>query len=385
MTGIQYIMKKAQAKASAPAKGRKTNRSKKNSSRLDFALENLRIKPASTFRGADMSSSPNNGQAVSIPAGTGMVRRINNPQQRGLANGDLIIRHREYIADVGPVGGVTPLYSQSSFSINPGLPGTFPWLSGVAQRFESYRFNKLKFDFETESASTATGSTILSLDYDASDAPPTTKTQAMAFRSSVRSPLWSNCQLTCLSEDLNKQKSYFVRKGANPTATDIKLYDVGNLSVGFQGTASLLQVGELYVEYECLLMTPQLGIAGQGEAVWGAFTGSSNAAPAATVTGVLPATVVSTGTTTSVTTWTFTQPWQGILAALVQGTGLAGSVTFGGTATSSLTGSTINTATTSLSFYGVISANIGQTFILTLGDSTISLSDFDFAQSGTSF
>lgn len=373
-------MNKALPKASAPAKGKKTNKSKKNTSQLRSQRENLRVKPDFAFnRGSDMS------QSVAAPAATGMVRRINNPQQRGLANGDLIIRHREYIADVGPVAGTTPSYSQTSFSVNPGLPGTFPWLSGVAQRFESYLFRRLKFDFETESASTAVGSTILSLDYDASDAPPTTKTQAMAFRSSVRSPLWSNCQLTCLDEDLNKQKSYFVRKGANPTSTDIKLYDTGTLSVGFQGTSSSTQVGELYVEYEVLLMTPQLGIAGQGEAVWGAFTGSSNSAPAAVVTGVLPATVVSTGTTTSVTTWTFTQPWQGIVAALIQGTGLAGSVTFGGTATSSLTGATINTGTTSLSFYGVLSANSGQTFSITLGDTTITLSEFDFAQSGTSF
>lgn len=368
-------MNKAQPKASAPVRGKKNKSSKKNSSRNKFSIENLGLRPSSTFNtGSDMS------QSVNAPVATGMVRRINNPAQKGLANGDLIVKHREYVSDIN--GSVA--FNANPFSINPGLPGLFPWLSGVAQRFESYKFRRLKFDFETESPTSATGTALLSLDYDASDASPTTKTQAMAYRSSVRSPVWSNCQLSSLQEDLDKRTSFFVRKGAAPTGTDIKLYDVGNLNVCTMGQANSNVVGELYVEYDILLMTPQLGVAGQGEAVWGAFTGTSNASPYATVTGVLPATVASTGTTTSVTTWTFTQPWQGVVAGTLIGTGLSGT-TSGGTATSALENSTTNNAETQQTTYGVINALAGQTFVLTSLNSTISLSQVDFAQSGTSF
>jgi hypothetical protein len=60
-----------------------------------------------------------------------------------------------------------------------------------------------------------------------------------------------------MSEDLNKQKSYFVRPGSAPVGTDIKLYDVGNLYVITSGvTTSGGTCGELYVEYDVLLMTP---------------------------------------------------------------------------------------------------------------------------------
>jgi len=337
-------------------------------------------KPSQLRRhGSSFPSAPDLSQSVQAPVSLGRVRRTNNPLQRGLANGDLIVSHREYILDVP--GSVA--FAATSNSVNPGLPGLFPWLSGVAQRFESYQFEKLKFDFETEAATSATGTALLALDYDASDAAPTSKTQAMAYRSSVRSPAWSNCQLTSLKEDLSKQKSYFVRRGAVPASADVKLYDVGNLNVCTIGQANTNIIGELYVEYTVRLMTPQLGIAGQGESVWGNFQGTVNSAPMAqTITGNLPAAVGSTGTTTSVTTWTFSQPWQGIVTVLLDGTGLS-TATFTGTATSSLTSQVVNAAATSYMGFGPLSAAIGQTFIVTAGNTTITLGIADFAQSGS--
>jgi hypothetical protein len=275
-------------------------------------------------------------------------------------------------------------FSATQNSINPGLPGLFPWLSGVAQRFESYVFEALKFDYETESATSATGTALLALDYDASDAAPTTKTQAMAYRSSVRSPAWSNCQLTSLKEDLAKQKSYFVRRGAVPANADVKLYDVGNLNVCTIGQANANTIGELYVEYRVRLMTPQLGLAGQGESVWGNYQGTVNSAPfAQTITGNLPAAVGSTGSTTSVTTWTFSQPWQGVVSLLIEGTGLGTTLAFSGTATSSLTGGVTNSTSTAEAGFGVLTAAIGQTFIITVSDTTITLGEVNFAQSGS--
>jgi len=343
-----------------------------------------RIPNPPRFRGQSQGFAfpitPDLSQSVAAPVSLGKVRRTNDPLQRGLANGDLIVSHREYILDVP--GSVA--FSVTQNSVNPGLPGLFPWLSGVAQRFESYKFEALKFDFETESATSATGTALLALDYDASDAAPTSKTQAMAYRSSVRSPAWSNCQLTSLSEDLNKQKSYFVRRGAVPASADVKMYDVGNLNVCTIGQANTNIIGELYVEYRIRLMTPQLGIAGQGESIWGNFQGTVNTAPfAQTIAGNLPAAVGSTGSTTSVTTWTFSQPWQGLVTLIVDGTGLSTS-TFTGTATSSITTQVVNAGATSYMTSGPLSAAIGQTFIVTVSDTTISLGIANFAQSGTS-
>jgi len=118
-------------------------------------------------------------------------------------------------------------------------------------------FSKLNFVYETEQSSSLAGTLLLSVDYDASDAPPTSKQQAMAAKGSVRSPLWSSCTHRSVVADMRKQKSYFVRSGLLPANSDVKEYDTGNLSAITQGSTATTVVGELYVEYTVQLMTPQ--------------------------------------------------------------------------------------------------------------------------------
>jgi hypothetical protein len=60
-----------------------------------------------------------------------------------------------------------------------------------------------------------------------------------------------------MNEDLKKNKSNFVRIGPQPPNTDIKTYDIGNLFVISQGVSTPgATLGELYVEYTVVLMTP---------------------------------------------------------------------------------------------------------------------------------
>jgi len=199
------------------------------------------------------------GEMASAPVAMGKVSRTGKPDLRSLRNGDCRIKHREYIQDVVAATGNPSAFSVSLLAINPGQSAVFPWLSQVAQRFESYKFDMLKFCYETEAPSSLGGTLVLAVDYDASDPAPTNKQQALAYRGSVRSPPWEACCHTSLKEDLSKLKSHFVRPGAIPPSTDIKLYDVGNLDVITQGvTTSGAACGELYVEYDVLLMTPVL-------------------------------------------------------------------------------------------------------------------------------
>jgi hypothetical protein len=174
-----------------------------------------------------------------------------------LRNGDCHIVHREYVAEVLAQASSPSTYQVSQFPINPGQSQLFQWLSNIAQNFESYRFRKLRFCYETEAPSSLGGSLILAIDYDASDAAPLSKQQMLAYRGSVRSAPWTECEHSSIGEDLNKQKSYYVRPGVQPAGTDIKMYDVGNLWVATQGvTTGGATCGELYVEYDVLLMTP---------------------------------------------------------------------------------------------------------------------------------
>jgi hypothetical protein len=191
------------------------------------------------------------------PVATSKNIKTQRPNMRTMKNGDCHIIHREYVSDINASSGPPSVFSVTPFAVNPGQSSTFQWLSKVAANFESYKFNKLKFDYETEAPTSLGGTLMLTLDYDATDPAPVSKQQAMAYRGSVRSAPWTPCCHSSIHEDLSKNKTYFVRPGSQPANTDIKLYDVGNLFVMSKGvTTADAALGELYVDYDVMLMTP---------------------------------------------------------------------------------------------------------------------------------
>jgi hypothetical protein len=230
-----------------------------------------------------LSAAPSRFAAVSRTK----VIRTNRPQIMGMRNGDCRIVHREYIQDITAGVGAPSAFKVDSIPINPGQSQTFPWLSSVARNFESYKFRKLRFCYETEAPSSLGGTLILAVDYDASDAQPATKLVAMAYRNSVRSAPWEPCCHSSMDEDLNKLKSNYIRTGSQPANTDIKLYDIGNLFVCSQNVTTTIAVcGELYVEYDVDLITPSYElVVGSGTLQGGAITivaAPFGAAPVAT-------------------------------------------------------------------------------------------------------
>jgi hypothetical protein len=318
-------------------------------------------------------SVPN--RSVSAPVAQAKVITTNKQKMSYLPNGDCIITHREYLQDIA--GSVA--FTAVSVPVQPGLVASAPWLSAIAQRYESYQFESLSYLYETEQATSATGTLALVLDYDASDTGPSSKTQALSYRSSVRSAPWAPCRLTAASEDLHKRKTYFVRNGANPANTDIKLYDVGNLFICTIGQANTNTLGELYIEYRIRLMTPQMSDAGLGEALSSLYTGTTNAAPYVYLQGNAPVNVVSTGTTTSLTTLTFTQPMEGIITTYTVGTTLA-VTTLGGTGQISQSSEVINGANTQRSLIAFFKATPGQTVTISQPNATISSSTATIGQ-----
>jgi hypothetical protein len=165
------------------------------------------------------------------------------------------VRHREYISDVAGVVG----FSTTTYAVNPGIAATFPWLSTVADRYESYKFHKLHFIFETDKSASTDGSVQGLIDFDAADSAPTTKAFFMGHANAVRSAVWQEFRFDARAKDLHKfAAERYVRTGALASNLDIKTYDVGNYFMGAAGCADTSVVGELYVEYDVELTTPQL-------------------------------------------------------------------------------------------------------------------------------
>jgi len=230
----------------------------------------------STWRDDPPKMTQSGSMSKAAPVARTRIVKTGTPKMMTMRNGDCLIAHREYIQDITANTGSPSTFQATQFALNPGQVATFPWLSNVAKNFESYRFKKLKFHYETEAPSSLGGSLVQSIDYDATDAAPLTKQQAMAYRNAVRSAPWEPCCHTSAREDMAKQKSYFVRAGALPVGTDIKMYDTGNLFVCTQNVTTASAVcGELYVEYEVELLTP----------IWENLSGTSGVLYAAGTTG----------------------------------------------------------------------------------------------------
>lgn len=169
------------------------------------------------------------------------------------------VTHREFI---GNVIGSTAFAIAASFAVNPGLLASFPWLSGIAQNWETYKFRYLRLCYYTRTGTGVPGSVILAHDPDASDAAPSTEAVMTTYESCAEDAPWKDICLVTKAmalHELGPRK--FVRTGALAANQDIKLYDAGNLFVGtVDGTA--VAWGKLWVEYDIDLFTPQLPPAG---------------------------------------------------------------------------------------------------------------------------
>lgn len=173
------------------------------------------------------------------------------------------IMEDEYIAEV--IGGATGAnFNNTAYVINPGQVSTFPWLSKIAAQWEKYHFNSLEFYYKPEVTGFATagqsGKVIMSVDFDASDAPPSSKQQMEDTMPhvdgmpavSIRMPLTAR-QMHALYPTL------YVRPGGLPGASDIKTYDAGNLNIATQGlNSNTATLGELRVKYNVTLSVPVL-------------------------------------------------------------------------------------------------------------------------------
>jgi len=173
----------------------------------------------------------------------------------------IILRHREYIADVSS----TAAFTSTVYAINPGLNGSFPYLSTIAQAFQEYEFKGLAYEFKSTSAdalnstNTALGSVSMAIQY---------RTDANAFvdKQQLLNEMWavdgkpSDNNLIfveCAPMD-NPFKVQYVRGSAVPSGQDAKMYDLGKLTVATYGSQATAVVGELWATYEIVLRKPQL-------------------------------------------------------------------------------------------------------------------------------
>lgn len=192
-------------------------------------------------------------QRRGVAAAYAQNQRSREPKISGNARSTRI-KHRELIDTIpGSVG----FDVHDSYNINPGLSSTFPWLSSQAAGWEQYRFHALKFEYITRAPTSATGSVILSPDYDPQDAPPSSELVAMSYRDASEDAPWKDQAVKLEPSSMYPLGPRKYIRSANIPYTDIKTYDSGVMHVSTVGQAGTDSIGKLFVEYDVELFVPQ--------------------------------------------------------------------------------------------------------------------------------
>ena len=181
------------------------------------------------------------------------------------------IKHKEYLGDISGTTG----FSLASYPINPGLPGTFPWLATVASGFEEYAIVGLMFSFVSTSAdalnstNTALGKIIMATDYDSAHAnfSSTPAMLATEFCNYGKPALDLLHAIECDPAQRPTLWQY-VRTTSPPSGTDIRLYDLGNFQIASQGMQAAANIGGLWVSYDVILTKPVLAASSTSYDQW---------------------------------------------------------------------------------------------------------------------
>jgi hypothetical protein len=156
---------------------------------------------------------------------------------------------------VGSVLG-SVAFAATKYPVNPGMSGSFPWLSVEASKWEQYVFHKLRYRFVTRTSTATTGSVILSPDYNVRDLRPTTEEQATDTQDAVEDAVWK--ELVCVLDPRAMFPSgpRKLVRSAN-VAGDANLYDAANFYVCTVEEANADAIGKLWVDYDVELFVPQ--------------------------------------------------------------------------------------------------------------------------------
>lgn len=263
-------------------------------------------------RGSNKSS-----RTFTAPVAVGTRIQRTAPRMVSTPKG-VVVTHREYISDIVSLNAN---FNTFSIPINPGLETSFPWLSGIARRFEQYRFKRICFEIETCASTATIGSIGLAFDPDCKDALPTTKAGFLSEDRSVRGPPWQSLSLPYESARYpHLSLTRYIRSSTLPNV-DLHLYDVGNMIYYLHSLpAAVTIVGELFISYEIELITPAtttdaviqengtiMSVASSALAWFGGAVVSDGAR--------LP------GEITSSSRFTFNQKWSGFLICRMTGSG----------------------------------------------------------------
>lgn len=173
----------------------------------------------------------------------------------------IIVRHKEF---VGQIVSSTAFTVQYELPLNPGMESVFPWLSGVARRYQEYSLKGVVFHYVPTSGSAiygtspSLGSVMIQTTYRSSDGPPNDKVEMLnEYCASEAVPSEPFIHPIECDPKENPFNIHYVRNAAPPSGEPLMSYDLGRTFVATQGQLAAGNViGDLWVTYEVELKKP---------------------------------------------------------------------------------------------------------------------------------
>jgi hypothetical protein len=181
--------------------------------------------------------------------------RNTNPSIRGTRDG-IVITHREPLE---------PLVSKkqnefhlaNKYFLNPGLHETFPWLSKIANNYETYNVRSFRIRYLPTVPTVTPGSVYGYMDLDPQDTEAISAKTVLSQKGAKSSPLYEEAVFDIMGSNLNKFRNRYTRYSAQNTV-DLKTTDFGIFAIYIEGaTEANLKFGNVVAEYVIELKTPQ--------------------------------------------------------------------------------------------------------------------------------
>lgn len=185
-----------------------------------------------------------NAQSQRKNAGVPLTRAPVAINRSSHQTGRTTMRYKE-CERVATVPGSSSFGIVGNLACNPGLPGSFPWLSGHAALYDKYKVHKLVYRYKNLKGTGSDGNILMSFDYDTLDAAPSSAVAMTQSTAWIDGSPWRIFELHVATDG----RKLFTRSGA-VSSSDLKTYDMGRLFLAAEGCADTSDHGYLEVEYD---------------------------------------------------------------------------------------------------------------------------------------
>lgn len=160
------------------------------------------------------------------------------------------INHSEVLKMLDAYNGGTV----AEYKLNPGSKKCLPWLSSMANSYDTYKVNSISVRFVSAAPTTLTGKLYIYFDRDVLDDVAPTEIAFSQMDSCLQTPLWQN---VVLNVDVSDIPILYMRDDTLSLVNkDAKTYDLGKICTMLVASADTPKVGTLWIDYDVTLYRP---------------------------------------------------------------------------------------------------------------------------------